>query len=265
MAYKRYRTQPLVYADALGAAFAKKIEALVKELNKELLNEAKTSASTDADPKAKEENAFDASLSARMKSKKEAFDKKNKKKIEQLAFDFAKELDDHSKMQMTKQVMSLPKVKADRLIKKLRIGDALAKKTTEITELIKSLSSGVVDRIERELQNTATLGDAKKVYDIVLESGEVSKNRAMFIAEQETRATLSAFNTERAKATGATKFEWIHSSAGLNPRPLHVSYDGRVFEFDDPPIIDERTQERGMPGELPNCRCFFRTIYEFEE
>ena len=43
-------------------------------------------------------------------------------------------------------------------------------------------------------------------------------------------------------------------------RPLHRRLHGRIFRFDEPPVIDERTQQRGLPGETYNCRCSLTPI-----
>jgi uncharacterized protein with gpF-like domain len=41
--------------------------------------------------------------------------------------------------------------------------------------------------------------------------------------------------------------------------------DGNVYSFDDPPIIDKNTGERGIPGQAINCRCFMVPVIEFED
>jgi uncharacterized protein with gpF-like domain len=40
--------------------------------------------------------------------------------------------------------------------------------------------------------------------------------------------------------------------------------DGKIFSFDDLPIIDRKTGERGIPGQAINCRCTMTPVYEFD-
>ena len=64
---------------------------------------------------------------------------------------------------------------------------------------------------------------------------------------------------------GVKKFKWLHSMGGKEPRPLHKNVlNGNVYSFDDPPVIDERTGERGLPGVLINCRCRMLPVIEFK-
>lgn len=39
-------------------------------------------------------------------------------------------------------------------------------------------------------------------------------------------------------------------------RPDHLRLDGQVFNWNDPPIHDSRSGERGHPGMDPHCRCY---------
>jgi hypothetical protein len=73
------------------------------------------------------------------------------------------------------------------------------------------------------------------------------------IARDQVRKVTTAINVERAKSAGITKFRWRHSGGGSEPRQDHVDMDGMIFSYDDPPVIDERTGERGYPGQLINC------------
>jgi uncharacterized protein with gpF-like domain len=65
---------------------------------------------------------------------------------------------------------------------------------------------------------------------------------------------------------GIKKFKWRHSGGGAHPRPLHRNVlNGNIYSFDDPPVIDEKTGQRGFPGQLINCRCVMISVIEFDE
>jgi SPP1 gp7 family putative phage head morphogenesis protein len=89
--------------------------------------------------------------------------------------------------------------------------------------------------------------------------------RAKLIAQTETNKITSFIQTEKMKSVGIKKFRWNHSGGGAEPRELHLSYDGKIFDIDNPPIIDARTGQRGMPSTIWNCRCFATPIIEFED
>jgi len=37
-----------------------------------------------------------------------------------------------------------------------------------------------------------------------------------------------------------------------------------IFSFDDLPVIDRRSGERGIPGQAINCRCRMAPVIEFD-
>lgn len=123
--------------------------------------------------------------------------------------------------------------------------------------LIKSIPQEYHKRIETAVMAAVSTGgkDAKTVIDEVSAIGRSTDSRAKLIADDQTRKVTSLLNSERMKEAGVKQFQWVHSSGSAEPRPLHVEYDRQIFDLDDPPVIDERTGERGMPGYLINCRC----------
>lgn len=138
--------------------------------------------------------------------------------------------------------------------------------TAENVGLIKSIAQQYHERVAGAVYRSVSQGyDGGTDYLL----GELnrfeglSKQRAEFIAVDQTRKITTAMNDARMRKAGIRKFEWIHSGGGAEPRKLHKELDGKVFSLDDPPIIDERTGERGLPGQLINCRCTMRPILDF--
>lgn len=123
-------------------------------------------------------------------------------------------------------------------------------------DLIKSLSSDFLSDLKGAVYRSVTTGNGLADLQPLLESrAEISKRRAKMIAEDQTRKVYGRLNDARMKSLGLRQFEWVHSGGGKHPRKLHQSYDGRVFDLDNPPVIDERSGERGIPGQAVNCRC----------
>lgn len=81
-----------------------------------------------------------------------------------------------------------------------------------------------------------------------------AKKKAEFIAHNETSRLLAQIKKQLYTQMGFTEFIWKTTLDGRE-RLEHHNLNNRIFRFDSPPIIDERTGERGLPGETYNCRC----------
>lgn len=89
-------------------------------------------------------------------------------------------------------------------------------------------------------------------------------NKARNVAADQSRKAYNAINKQRMMAAKYIEFEWLHSGGGLHPRPEHVAMDGKIYNLAKPPVIDKKTGERGIPGQLINCRCTMRPVYRLE-
>lgn len=134
--------------------------------------------------------------------------------------------------------------------------------------LIKSIQSQYHEKVFQAVMNNvgdaeAIKGAAEKLVSKTYFIGETVSERAAFIARDQTAKLTTATNASRMKSAGVTRFRWRHSGGSYDPRKLHLSYDGQEFDIDNPPIIDERTGERGLPGQAINCRCYMVPIIDF--
>lgn len=89
----------------------------------------------------------------------------------------------------------------------------------------------------------------------------VSKGRAELIARQETNNFMAAYRAARAADAGLKRYVWT-SVRDARTRKLHKEHDGQIYYYAQPPIIDERTGQRGNPGETFRCRCVDRPVIE---
>lgn len=80
------------------------------------------------------------------------------------------------------------------------------------------------------------------------------KKKAKFLAQNETSIMLAQYKKQVYTEMGFTEFKWNTIMDGRE-RQNHADLNGKIFRFDTPPIIDERTGQRGLPGETYNCRC----------
>lgn len=147
------------------------------------------------------------------------------------------------------------------------VADAVRASIKQNVALIKSIPEQYFLEIEGDVMRSIQTG--RGIADLQPQMQKrygITKRRAALIANDQTRKATSAINTARMKGLGVKKFEWVHSGGGKEPRPLHKTVlNGKVFSIDDPPVIDDRTGERGLPGQLINCRCVMKPIIDFGE
>lgn len=83
---------------------------------------------------------------------------------------------------------------------------------------------------------------------------KVAKDKAKFLAFNESHLASSVIQATQYKKLGCTQFKWGRSTA-IEKRKLHKEYYGKIFDFDNPPIIDEKLGIRGLPKQIWNCQC----------
>ena len=118
--------------------------------------------------------------------------------------------------------------------------DWTTKQVTRLRDMIQKNSLSGYNRLE--LQNL-----------IANEFGG-SMNKARFLARQETSLFVAEVRDNRYEDAGITKYKWS-SSHDVRVRELHDELNGKVFSYSSPPIIDDNTGERGVPGQAFGCRC----------
>jgi len=145
------------------------------------------------------------------------------------------------------------------------LSDTIKASLTENVNLIKSIQSKYFTDITGSVMRSVTSGQG--LYDLlpfIERHKNITKRRAKLIAYDQTRKAYNSINKARMEKVGIKKFIWHHSSAGLYPRREHIEMDGKIYSFDDLPVIDKRTGERGIPGQAVNCKCFMTPVIEFD-
>ena len=90
----------------------------------------------------------------------------------------------------------------------------------------------------------------------------IGYTRAKFIARQETSLYTAKLKESQYRASGIKTYKWMTVGDGA-VRHEHKILNRRVFDWTNPPIVDEATGRRGHPGEDFNCRCTASPIAEF--
>lgn len=149
--------------------------------------------------------------------------------------------------------------------------DMLTATVNENTALIKTIPRTYLDQV-RSIVNRAIIspqsGGLEGLIgrlDALLDArAKQIRNKAKNLALDQTRKTYNNLNAGRMRAVGVTKFEWVHSGGAQKPRHLHkFKLNGQIFDLDNPPVIDEKTGERGIPGQAINCQCGMLPVIEF--
>lgn len=144
-------------------------------------------------------------------------------------------------------------------------GDIAKATIAENVALIKSIPEQFMKRLEGKVYRSIAQGEGLEgVAKALRQYGKMSDRRVKLIADDQVRKAYNNINAERMKRVGITKGEWIHSRGGREPRKTHVAFNGRVFELDKG-LYDSSVGEYVLPAQLPNCRCSFRPVIEFDE
>ena len=99
----------------------------------------------------------------------------------------------------------------------------------------------------------------KTIEDYITKEFGIAQRKARFLARNESAIASTSYLVAKYQAEGFESFMW-HTNIDGRERPLHKQLNGKTFRFDNPPIIDERTGERGLPSQTYNCRCSFSPI-----
>lgn len=145
------------------------------------------------------------------------------------------------------------------------VADVLRASVKSNVALIKSIPEKyfleIEDAVMRSIQSEQGMAYLKPFLE---RRYGITSRRADLIARDQTSKATTALNRARLKKLNVKKFEWLHSGGSNEPRHLHkYVLDGEIFELDNPPVIDERTGERGLPGQLINCKCTMVPVLEF--
>lgn len=137
--------------------------------------------------------------------------------------------------------------------------------------LITGIHQDVHERIYTAVMLSLTSPDPEAqgtsgIYNALMKTGEFAQNRAALIARDQTAKLYSSLSDERMAQNGVEEFEWLHSSAGKEPRVSHQKMDGHIFKLDDPRLwsvggeFDLKKGDLGPPGWAINCRCRKRPV-----
>lgn len=257
----------LHYNAAISQRYEKALRKAVLKMTKEVERELERMLKT---PESKEYFAEDASIASMTRILLNKLSKKFETMFSTLSGDLAfKMVDQSEKTSSSNLKQSLGEmvgVAIDTKVKSSALKDTMKAVIANNVDLIKSIPTQYMDKVKGDVFRSITSGQGlADLVPKIKEYGQMTETRAKTIALDQTRKAYNAINAEKMKSVGVKKFEWIHSGGGRFPREDHIKMDCNTYSFDDLPIIDKRTGERGIPGQLPNCKCTMRPVITFDD
>jgi len=117
-------------------------------------------------------------------------------------------------------------------------------------EYFKSIETVVMNATANGLRWEAIAREIGGIKDISSVNGKL-QNRIKLIARNETSNLNASINKKRQENLGITQFRW-ETSEDERVRASHAKLDGKVFDWDDLPVVDG---VKTSPGRPINCRC----------
>ena len=157
------------------------------------------------------------------------------------------------------------KLKVDTSLSDARLEEVIKASTQEAAGLIKRIPEQFLGDVQGQVMRSITSG--RGMQDLVpylTKRYEGDKKWARHVAMDQTRKSYAAVNRVRLQKLGCEEFEWIHSGGSAHPREEHIALSGKKFRFDDPPVINKKTGEKGFPATLPFCRCVLKPVFRFD-
>jgi uncharacterized protein with gpF-like domain len=152
-----------------------------------------------------------------------------------------------------------------------RTRDIISAASAESTKMIKTISTEYMDSASSALnysvtQQSANLSELKSFFNDSLKNQyRTHKNKAKNLALDQTTNIFNSLTYERMRDASMTKYIWRHRSGSQNPREYHKNVlNGQTFDINDPPVIDQKTGQKGNPGQTFHCGCYPELVVNFE-
>lgn len=248
---------PLTPNAAIAVRYDKRLQKLIKSMVEETDSEIRSLYKTEP---AIEHFAQDDTIGAQAKILMNALQKKFEKLFAVNAKPMAEAMIDENGDASAAALKSSLRELSEGLTLKTDIftgelNDVITASVAENVALIKSIPQQYFSGVQGAVMRSITTGNGlADLIPALQKYKNITKGRAKLIATDQTRKAFSNINRIRAQKLGIKKYQWLHSSGGKEPRPLHKNVLNRkIFDMDNPPVIDDKTGERGYPGQLINC------------
>jgi SPP1 gp7 family putative phage head morphogenesis protein len=259
----RFRVLPPVHANpGIAAAYRRRIEALIDEMNASLLYWlcARWKAKP---PEMAMDDASPADLLAHtMRTLGRRWQSRFDDMAEQMARYYASSIERRTTGRLQQILDDAGWTVRFRVSPEIR--DVMSAAVTENVGLISSVAEQHLQKVEGiVMRNVQTGNDLATMTREIQQAGNVTRGRAAFIARDQTAKMTSVVTRARQQQAGIERAVWMHSHGGKEPRPTHLRNDGKIYDvatgWFDP---DPKVRAYIFPGFLINCRCSSRPVIE---
>ena len=133
-------------------------------------------------------------------------------------------------------------------------GEVFSQMMREQVNLIKSIPLEAGQRVHNLVtENLMHSARADEIAKKILQTENITKNRATLIARTEIARASSKLVEARATHVGSEGYIW-RTSKDLLVRKSHQEMNGKFCKWDSPPVLSDKTTTH--PGQIYNCRCW---------
>jgi hypothetical protein len=136
---------------------------------------------------------------------------------------------------------------------------------------VKNFKAKEISKMREDILKMRKRGERVETVEKYLQDRwKVGKNKAKFLARNECGLASTVLKATYYQEMGCTHYFWLRTHSD-EKRPLHLELakeennqygiaGKNIFSFDNNPIIDEKTGQRGLPQTIYNCGCNFAPI-----
>ena len=140
------------------------------------------------------------------------------------------------------------------------MNDVVGALIAENVSLIKSIPSRYFGDITSMVQRHASQGkDLAALEEEIFHRYNVTRNRAKFIARDQSDKASEAIKRTECRDLGITEGIWVHVPGTKSARATHMRMNGKRFRLDEG-LYDADVKRKVLTGELPGCRCTYRAV-----
>ena len=133
----------------------------------------------------------------------------------------------------------------------------------ENVNLISSIPANLLDQVLAIVSAAADRGTrVESVAKEIEKRFAVSKSRARLIARDQVAKANGQLTEIRHREAGVTRYRWS-TSQDERVRPKHKQLNGKIFSWDDPPVVSAKGERRHPGGDI-QCRCVAVPILDLD-
>ena len=142
--------------------------------------------------------------------------------------------------------------------------EALEKWVDENVGLFVTIPNEMLDDMKRMVLDSYLKGDTvTTITKQIQHCYGTTKAHSRLIARDQIGKLNSQITRHQQKKCGINKYIWRTAGDG-RVRDSHRELDRKVFDWDHPPVVDQKTGRRCHPGEDYQCRCIAAPVFNLD-